>query len=116
MLARIDTMLPLPEARLTPSEYFGQNVWVTTSGLFTPPPVMCAIEVLGVDRVMFSVDYPFGTNAEGRALLDSLPLDPADVAKIAAGNAEQVLRLRDLRHGDLAKICGCWGIYGTIVL
>ncbi len=94
MLARIDAMLPLPDAKLTPSEYFGRHVWVTTSGLFTLPPVMCAIDVLGIDRVMFSVDYPFGSNAEGRALLDSLPLDPPDVAKISGGNAERVLRLR----------------------
>ena len=93
MLARIDAMLPLPQARLSPSEYFLRHVWVTTSGLFTLPPVMCAIEVLGADRVMFSVDYPFGSNTEGRALLDALPLDPADVAKIASGNAEQVLHL-----------------------
>jgi predicted TIM-barrel fold metal-dependent hydrolase len=54
---------------------------------------MCTVQVLGVDRVLFSVDYPFGSNAEGRALLDMLPLAPADKAKIAGGNAEQVLRI-----------------------
>jgi predicted TIM-barrel fold metal-dependent hydrolase len=95
MLARIDAMLPVPDLKLTPSEYFMRNVWVTTSGLFSLPPVMCTIEVLGVDRVMFSVDYPFGSNAEGRAMLDALPLSPVDKAKIAGGNAERVLRLDD---------------------
>jgi len=55
--------------------------------------VMCSVQVLGVDRVLFSVDYPFGPNAAGRALLDTLPLSLQDVAKIAAGNAERVLRL-----------------------
>lgn len=93
MLARIDALLPLPGLELKPSEYFGRNVWVTTSGLFSLPPVMCTIEVLGIDRVMFSVDYPFGTNAEGRALLDQLPLTPAEKAKIAGGNAARLLRL-----------------------
>ena len=34
-----------------------------------------------------------GSNAAGRALLDTLPLAPADVAKIAGGNAERVLGL-----------------------
>ena len=76
-----------------PSEYFGSNIWVTTSGLFSVPPVMCTVQVLGVDRVLFSVDYPFSGNAAGRALLDALPLAPADKAKIAGGNAERVLRL-----------------------
>ena len=51
------------------------------------------VQVFGVDRVLFSVDYPFGANAAGAAMLDALPLSPADKAKIAGGNAERVLRL-----------------------
>jgi uncharacterized protein len=94
MLDRIDAMLRPPGLALKPSEYFLRNIWVTTSGLFSLPPVLCAVQVLGVDRVLFSVDYPFGGNAAGRALLDALPLAPADKAKIAGGNAEQVLRLK----------------------
>src|SRR5437016_9099904 len=99
MLDRIDAMLDParlgpPAMTLKPSEYFLRNIWVTTSGLFSLPPVLCAVQVLGVDRVLFSVDYPFGDNAAGRALLDTLPLAPADKAKIAGGNAEQVLRIK----------------------
>ena len=94
LLARIDTMLPLPSLSLSSvSEYMLRNVWVTTSGLFSLPPVMCTVQVMGVERVMFSVDYPFGSNAAGRALLDSLPLAPDDLAKIAGGNAARVLGL-----------------------
>jgi predicted TIM-barrel fold metal-dependent hydrolase len=93
MLARIDAMLRVDAMARAPSEYFASNIWVTTSGLFSIPPVMCTVQVLGVDRVLFSVDYPFGSNAAGRALLDTLPLGPADKAKIAGGNAERVLRL-----------------------
>jgi predicted TIM-barrel fold metal-dependent hydrolase len=93
MLDRIDAMLRVDTMALTPSEYFARNVWVTTSGLFSIPPVMCAVQVLGVDRVLYSVDYPFGSNAAGRALLDTLPLSAADLAKIAGGNAARVLNL-----------------------
>jgi uncharacterized protein len=93
MLARIDEMLEVDGLALAPSGYFARNIWVTTSGLFSIPPVMCTVQVLGVDRVLFSVDYPFGSNAAGRALLDTLPLSPGDLAKIAGGNAERVLGL-----------------------
>jgi predicted TIM-barrel fold metal-dependent hydrolase len=94
MLDRIDAMLRPDSIALKPSEYFSRNIWVTTSGLFSLPPVLCTVQVLGVDRVLFSVDYPFGDNAAGRALLDTLPLAPADKAKIACGNAERVLGLK----------------------
>jgi hypothetical protein len=98
MLDRIDAMLDParlgpPGLALKPSGYFARNIWVTTSGMFSLPPVLCAVQVLGVDRVLFSVDYPFGGNPAGRALLDALPLAEADKAKIAGGNAERVLRL-----------------------
>jgi len=94
MLARIDAMLRLDRLALEPSEYMLRNVWVTTSGLFSIPPVMCTVQVFGVDRVLFSVDYPFGSSAAGRALLDMLPLSPDDKAKVAGGNAERVLGLK----------------------
>jgi uncharacterized protein len=94
MLARIDQMLRVDSLAYQVSEYFARNIWVTTSGLFSIPPVMCTVQVLGVDRVLFSVDYPFGSNAAGRALLDTLPLSPDDRAKIAGGNAERLLGLK----------------------
>jgi predicted TIM-barrel fold metal-dependent hydrolase len=94
MLDRIDAMLRPAGLARHPSEYFLRNIWVTTSGLFSLPPVLCTVQVLGVDRVLFSVDYPFGDNAAGRAMLDALPLAPADKAKIAGGNAERVLGLK----------------------
>jgi predicted TIM-barrel fold metal-dependent hydrolase len=95
MLDRIDAQLRRSWTGLPMdiSEYFLRHVWVTTAGMFSVPPVMCTVQVFGVDRVLFSVDYPFGSNASGRALLDALPLSPADKAKIAAGNAERLLGL-----------------------
>src|SRR5215469_11444952 len=95
MLARIDQVLPPAVTGLAsaPSDYFLRNVWVTTSGMFSLPPVLCAISVLGVDRVLFSVDYPLGANADARAMLDALPVSQADKAKIAGGNAASLLRL-----------------------
>ena len=69
------------------------QVWITTSGFFTMVPFMSALMSFGVDRIMFSVDYPFASNARARAFLDALPVSPADRAKIAHGNADRLLRL-----------------------
>jgi predicted TIM-barrel fold metal-dependent hydrolase len=69
------------------------QVWITTSGFFTMAPFMAALMSFGVDRILFSVDYPFASNARARAFLDALPVSPADRAKIAHGNADRLLRL-----------------------
>jgi predicted TIM-barrel fold metal-dependent hydrolase len=96
MLARVDEMLPPEVTGLPrpPSAYVLRNVWVTTSGMFSLPPVLCSIAVMGADRVLFSVDYPFAANLAGRRLLDALSLSPADKARVAGENAASLLRLR----------------------
>lgn len=69
------------------------QVWITTSGFFTTVPFVAALMSFGVDRILFSVDHPFASNARARAFLDALPVSPADRAKIAHGNADRLLRL-----------------------
>ena len=96
MLDRIDETTALEaKARLRGSvrEILTEQVWLTTSGFFTMAPFMAALVTFGVDRIMFSVDYPFASNARARAFLDGLPVSPADRAKIAHGNADAPLRL-----------------------
>lgn len=75
------------------AEYFQQNFYITTSGYFTDPPLECALAVLGADRIIFSVDYPFSDNTAARAFLDRAPLSPAEREKIAHANAERLLGL-----------------------
>jgi uncharacterized protein len=70
------------------------QVWITTSGIFTEPPFLAALLTFGIDRIMFSVDYPYAPNASGRAFLDRLSLAPADMAKLAHGNADALLKLK----------------------
>ena len=47
----------------------------------------------GVDRVLFSIDYPYSTNRTGRDFLDTLKLPAADLEKFAHGNADRLLKL-----------------------
>jgi uncharacterized protein len=69
------------------------QVWVTTSGLFTSPPLETLLAVFGPERVMFSIDYPYSSNRTGRDFLDTLKLPPSDLEKFAHRNADQLLKL-----------------------
>lgn len=75
------------------SDYFHENFYFTTSGFFSVPPFLCTLEVFGADRILFSVDHPFNSMAQGRAFLNALPVSPEDLAKITHANAERVLKL-----------------------
>jgi predicted TIM-barrel fold metal-dependent hydrolase len=48
---------------------------------------------VGVDRLIFSVDYPYTDNGTARALLDTAPMSPSDREKFAHGTVERLLRL-----------------------
>lgn len=75
------------------SEYFQEHFYITTSGYFTVPPLLCTLQVIGADRILFSVDYPYSPNTIGRKFLDTLPVSPGDLAKISHGNAERLLKV-----------------------
>ena len=77
----------------TISESLQAQVYITTSGIFTQPPLHAAIETFGIDRILFSVDYPYAENRQGRSFLDAMSLSPMDMEKIAHGNADRLLRL-----------------------
>ncbi len=74
-------------------EYFLQNFFITTSGFFTDPPLLLAMEVMGADRIIFSIDYPYSTNEQGRTFLDNAAISPADKEKISHLNVERLLHL-----------------------
>jgi uncharacterized protein len=95
MLQRIDDNLPRGVTGLDrlPSEYILGHVVITTSGLFSVPPLRCALDVFGIERVLFSIDWPYAPNDEGRRLLEEAPLSPDDLDLFAHGNAERVLGL-----------------------
>ena len=66
---------------------------VTTSGVNDPAPLRCAIDVMGADRVMFAVDYPYQRNEPAVAFIDGADLADDERALIYAGNAERTLGL-----------------------
>jgi uncharacterized protein len=96
MLARIDDVfaLDIDHLKRPVSRAILDQVWITTSGIFTESPFLAALDTFGIDRIMFSVDYPYAPNPKGRAFLDRLSLAPADMAKLAHANADTLLKLK----------------------
>ncbi len=74
-------------------DYLVRNFFITTSGFFTNPPLLLALQTLGADRIIFSVDYPYSRNEQGRKFLDNASLSPIDREKISYLNAERLLKL-----------------------
>ena len=75
------------------ADYFRENFWITTSGNFSQPALMCCLMELGVERVMFSVDWPYNKNTDGVKFIENAPISPADKRKIFSENAARVLKL-----------------------
>jgi uncharacterized protein len=94
MLQRLDVMpTALTKLQRPISAYLRENVHYTFSGFnFTAPFLNLLLEV-GVDRIMFSADYPYASMSQARAFLDQLPVSASDKEKIAYRNAERLLRL-----------------------
>jgi 2,3-dihydroxybenzoate decarboxylase len=76
-----------------PSQYLRENFLITTSGVPSHSALIAAIEAIGIDRVMFAIDYPYETTESAVSFLDSAPLPPADLEQVAFLNAARVLRL-----------------------
>ena len=96
MLARLDDVgaADIGHLKRLPSKTITDQVWITTSGIFTQPPFIAALQTFGIDRIMFSVDYPFAPDARGRDFLNEVALAPADMAKLCHGNADALLKLK----------------------
>ncbi len=97
MFDRIDKVssLDIDHLQRTITRTIQDQVWITTSGVFTAPPFVAALQTFGIDRIMFSVDYPFAPNQAGRRFLDAISLSPADLAKLCHGNADVLLKLKE---------------------
>jgi len=72
---------------------FCEHFYVTTSGNFSDPALVCCLMELGVDRILFAVDWPFVSNELAVRWAQNMPLCAEDRGKILAGNANRLLRI-----------------------
>lgn len=98
---RIDYMSAAGRARradpasraMLPSEIFRRNFTITTSGVEHPPALRYAIEVLGADRIMFAIDWPFQPSRPAVTFLNEAAISDEDKEKIFHGNARRVFSI-----------------------
>jgi len=94
-LDRLDKIAARYEAAIKrkPSEYVRDNCVITTSAMFWDPILELSLKVLGPDRILFGVDYPFAPSAAGTRWLDAAPIEHEVRKKIYSENANRVFHL-----------------------
>ena len=91
--SRFKISVPKVLLRQMPSAYIRRNLAVTTAGVFAPEPLRCAIDAMGLDRVLFSVDSPLEDSDEAARFIETAPLSQVEREAVCFHNAERVLRL-----------------------
>jgi len=95
MLPRLKIALPSEVTKLDRpiGDYLRENVHYTFGGFNWTQASLDLLLQVGVERIMFSADHPYGSMEEARRFLDGLPVSPTDRERIAHGNAERLLGL-----------------------
>ena len=75
------------------TDYWRTNLFETTSGNFATPLLKFHAETIGLDRILFSIDYPYVPIPQGATWFDGLELDPEDKTRLGRDLAIEVLRL-----------------------
>lgn len=94
-LQRLDDSIPQEATKLkrTLAQTFKEQVYVTMSGMMSLPHFEFNRSIVGIDRLLFSIDYPYLSLNGAREWLESLPVSEEDKAKIAYQNAEKLFKL-----------------------
>jgi 2,3-dihydroxybenzoate decarboxylase len=94
LLWRIDSSLKRPGQKpLDFRAIFSNNFYVTTSGFFSNPALLCCVMEMGVDHILFAVDWPFVPNPPATQWVPNIPLSDEDKIKILSGNSKRLLRM-----------------------
>ena len=96
------------ELRRPVEEYFHHHFWLTTSGYFTVSSMQQAIDSIGIDKVLFSIEYPFGSTQRGMRLLHSLALEASACEQLAHGNADRLFGWSEGKSAATAPAASRW--------
>jgi 2,3-dihydroxybenzoate decarboxylase len=83
-----------PKLQRKASEYLRENFYYTTSGMAWAPPIRYVQDVMGMDRVMYAMDYPYQFVPDEVRVTDDLPIPTEHHREFYETNAERVFKLR----------------------
>ena len=75
------------------SNYLRENFYITNSGVAWEPAIKFTQDVIGKDRVLYAMDYPYQCPPEEVAILDAMDMSPEDKKMFFQTNAERVFKL-----------------------
>jgi predicted TIM-barrel fold metal-dependent hydrolase len=93
LLPRVDRYVSRQMKGRTFGDSLRRHFHFTTGGKFSHTALQCTIEEIGIERLMFAVDWPFHTNLDGCAFVATAPIGEDAKAMIFGGNARRLLRL-----------------------
>ena len=70
-----------------------ENIYITTSGMAWEPAITFSQQVLGMDRVLYAMDYPYQFVPEEVEVTDKLPISDGDKKLLYQTNAERIFKL-----------------------
>jgi 2,3-dihydroxybenzoate decarboxylase len=76
------------------SDYLRENFYITNSGVAWEPAIKFSQDVLGVDRVMYAMDYPYQYEPGEVSTLDAMDMSDEAKKKFFQTNAERVFKLK----------------------
>jgi len=80
-------------ARKPVADYVRSNFVLTTSGNFSTSALEQAIAEIGIERVLWSADYPFEDISDAAEWIDAAPLSEPDRGAIVRDNARRLFKL-----------------------
>jgi predicted TIM-barrel fold metal-dependent hydrolase len=91
---RVDNALARPGGKsMSFRDIFCNHFYITTSGNFSNPALLCCVQEMGIDSILFAIDWPFVPNKLGTDWIPHIPLCEEDKVKMLSGNAKKLLRL-----------------------
>src|ERR1041384_1953773 len=76
------------------ADYFRENFVLTTSGNFSTSALVQSVAEIGVERVLWSGDYPFEAISDAADWFDAAPIPEDERRKIGRDNALKLFKLK----------------------